>query len=87
MLKILSRHGYQYSPQGVVLPETILHGSYPPFSPSLVQMFFIQPHLEYAIQAFHPTRDVEALKNVQKVALKFVKGLQRVPYEAAERQL
>ncbi len=50
---------------------------------------FIRPHLEYAIQATHPIlcRDVEALDKVQKLALKFVKGLRHVPYEAALTQL
>ncbi len=35
---------------------------------------FIQPHLEYAIQATHPIlcRDAEALEKVQKLVLKFV---------------
>ncbi len=50
---------------------------------------FIQPHLEYAIQATYPIlcRDAEALEKVQKFALKFVKGLRHVPYEAALKQL
>ncbi len=50
---------------------------------------FIRPHLEYAIQAAHPTlcRDAEALEKVRKLALKFVKGLRHVPYEAALKQL
>ncbi len=50
---------------------------------------FIRPHLEYAIQATHPIlcRDAEALEKVQKLALKFVKGLRHVPYEAALKQL
>ncbi len=50
---------------------------------------FIRPHLEYSIQATHPIlcRDAEALEKVQKLALKFVKGLRHVPYEAAIKQL
>ncbi len=50
---------------------------------------FIRPHLEYAIQATHPIlcRDAEALEKVQKLALKFVKGLRHAPYEAALIQL
>ncbi len=50
---------------------------------------FIRPHLEYAIQATHPVlcRDAEALEMVQKLALKLVKGLRHVPYEAALIQL
>ncbi len=50
---------------------------------------FIRPHLEYAIQATHPIlcRDAEALEKVQKLALKFVKGLRHVPCEAALKQL
>ncbi len=50
---------------------------------------FIRPHLEYAIQATHPIlcREEEALKKVQNLALKFVKGLQHVPYDAALKQL
>ncbi len=31
--------------------------------------------------------DAEALEEVQKLALKFVKGLRHVPYEAAFKQL
>ncbi len=42
---------------------------------------FIRPHLEYAIQATHLIlcRDEESLENVQKLALKFVKGFWHVP--------
>ncbi len=42
---------------------------------------FIPPHLEYAIQATHPILgcDAEALGKVQKLNLKFVKGLRHVP--------
>ncbi len=42
-----------------------------------------------AIQATHPIlyRDAEALRKVQKLVLKFVKGLRHVPYEAALKQL
>ncbi len=49
----------------------------------------IRPHMEYAIQAAHPIlcHDAEALEKVQKLALKFVKGLRHVPYEAALKQL
>ncbi len=48
-----------------------------------------RPHLEYAIQATHPIlcRDAEALEKMQKLALKFVKGLRHVPYEAALKKL
>ncbi len=44
---------------------------------------FVRPHLEYAIQTTHPIlcRDTEALEKVQKLALKFVKGLRHVPRE------
>ncbi len=50
---------------------------------------FILPHLEYTIQATHTIlcRDAEALEKVQMLALKFVKGLRHVPYEAALKQL
>ncbi len=50
---------------------------------------FIRPHLEYAIQVTHSIlcRDAEALEKVQKLALKLVKGLRHVPYEAALKQL
>ncbi len=50
---------------------------------------FIRPHLEYAIQATHPvlSRAAKALENVQKLGLKFVKGLRYVPYEAALQEL
>ncbi len=39
--------------------------------------FFIRPRLEYATQATYPilSRDAETLGTVQKLALKFVKGL------------
>ncbi len=50
---------------------------------------FIRPHLEYAIPATHPvlSRAAKALENVQKLGLKFVKGLRYVPYEVALQQL
>ncbi len=46
---------------------------------------FIRPHLENSIQAILPIlcRDADALEKVQKLAVKFVKGLPYVPYEAA----
>ncbi len=55
----------------------------------LLYKTFIRPHLEYAIHATHTTlcRDAEALEKVQKLALKFVKGLRHVLYEAALKQL
>ncbi len=50
---------------------------------------FIRPHLEYAIQAFSPilSQDCQALESVQKLAVKFVKGLRHVPYETALQRL
>ncbi len=50
---------------------------------------FIRPHLEYAIQASASilSRDCQALESVQKLAVKFVKGLRRVPYETALQRL
>ncbi len=50
----------------------------------LLKKAFIRPHLEYAEQASSPilSRDCQALENVQKLAVKFVKGLRHVPYEA-----
>ncbi len=50
---------------------------------------FIRPHLEYAIQASSPilSRDYQAQESVQKLALKFVKGLRHVPYETALQRL
>ncbi len=49
---------------------------------------FICPHLEYAIQAsIILLRDCQALESAQKLALKFVIGLRRVPYEAALQRL
>ncbi len=50
---------------------------------------FIRPHFEYAIQATHLIlrRDAKALEKVQKLVLKFVKGLRHVPHEAALKQL
>ncbi len=49
----------------------------------------MRPHLEYSVQATNPilSRDTEALIKMQKLALKFVKGLRHVPYEAALKQL
>ncbi len=46
---------------------------------------FIRPHLEYAIQASSPilSRDCQAIESVQKLAVKFVKGLRHVPHETA----
>ncbi len=50
---------------------------------------FIRPHLEYAIQTSSPilSRDCQALESVQKLAVKFVKGLRRVPCETALQRL
>ncbi len=50
---------------------------------------FIRPNLEYAIQASSPilSQDCLALESVQKLAVKFVKGLRRVPYETALQRL
>ncbi len=50
---------------------------------------FIHPHLEYAIQASSPvlSRDCQTLERVQKLAVKFVKGLRHVPYETAPQWL
>ncbi len=50
---------------------------------------FIRPHLEYAIQASSPilSRDCQVLESVQKLAVKFVKGLRHVPYETALHRL
>ncbi len=50
---------------------------------------FNRPHLESAIQATHPIlcHDAEALEKVQKLALKFLKGLRHVLYKAALKQL
>ncbi len=50
---------------------------------------FIRPHLEYSIQASSPilSRDCQALGSVQKLAVKFVKGLHHVPYETALQRL
>ncbi len=49
---------------------------------------FIRLHLEYVIQDTHPTlcRDAEVLEKVQKLALKFVKGLRHISCEAALKQ-
>ncbi len=50
---------------------------------------FIRPYLEYAVQASSPslTRDRQALESVQKLVLKFLKGLRRVPYETGLQRL
>ncbi len=50
---------------------------------------FIRPHLEYAIQASSHiiSRDYQALECVQKLAVKFGKGLLHVPYETALQRL
>ncbi len=49
----------------------------------------VRPHLEYAIQATHPILccGAEAQEKVQKLSLKFMKGLRHGPYEAALNQL
>ncbi len=57
-----------------------LKRSFAALTPSIFLLLyktFIRPHLEYSIQATHPIlcRDAEALEKVQKLALKFVKGL------------
>ncbi len=69
-----------------------LKRSFPALTPSIflsLYNVFIRPHLQYAIQATHPilSRDAEPLEKVQKIALKFLKGLRHVPYEAALHQL
>ncbi len=50
---------------------------------------FIRRHLEYAVQASSLilSRDCRALESVQKLAVKFVKGLRHVPYETALQRL
>ncbi len=50
---------------------------------------FIRPHLEYAIQASSLilSRDCQELESVQKLAVKFVKGLRHVPYKTALQRL
>ncbi len=50
---------------------------------------FIHPHQEYAIQASSSilSRDCQRLESVQKLAVKFVKGLHHVPYETAPPRL
>ncbi len=65
------------------LPKAILR------HPDPLYKAFILPHLEYAIQASSPilSRDCQALEGVQKVAVKFVKGLRHVPYETALQRL
>ncbi len=49
----------------------------------------MRPLPEYAIQETHPilSRDAETLEKVQNLALKCVKGLRHVPYEAALKHL
>ncbi len=49
----------------------------------------IHSHLEYAIQASSPilSWDCQALKSVQKLAVKFSKGLHHVPCETALQRL
>ncbi len=61
--------------------------SFTALTPSIFLRFykaFIHPHLEYAIQA-PPilSRDCQGLESVQKLAVKFVKGLRHIPYETA----
>ncbi len=70
------------------MPETILCGPYLNIFIPLYKTF-VRPHLEYAIQGTHPVlcHDTEALEKVQKLALKFVKGLRHVPSKAALKQL
>ncbi len=50
---------------------------------------FTRPHLGYAILASSPivSRDSQAIESVQKLAVRFVKGLRHVPYEAALQRL
>ncbi len=65
-------------------PKAILRGPDPQYFPPLVRS-----HLEYAIQASSPilSRDCQALESVQKLAVKFVKGLRHVQYETSVQQL
>ncbi len=55
----------------------------------LLYKAIIRPHLEYAIHASSPflSLDCQALGSVQKLAVKFVKGLRHVPYETALQRL
>ncbi len=66
----------------------MLRGPYPHYFLPLYETF-IRPRLEYAIQTTHPTLccDAEAQEKVQRLALKFVKGLRHVTYEAALKQV
>ncbi len=69
-----------------------LKRSFATLSPSMflpLYKAFIGPYLEYAIQTSSSslTRDWQALESVQKLALKFLKGLRRVPYETALQRL
>ncbi len=62
--------------------------SFETLTPSVVICLYkglTQLHLEYAKQASTPIlfRDFQALESVQKLAVKFEKGMRHVTYEAA----
>ncbi len=69
-----------------------LKRSFTALTPSIflpVYKAFIRPHLEYATQASSPilSRDRQVMESVQKLAVKFRKGVRHVPYETALQRL
>ncbi len=69
------------------MSKTALRGPDNGFPP--LYKAFIHPHLEYAIQASSTilSRGCQVLEIVQKLAVKFVKGLRNVLYESALQRL